>query len=174
MITDDTTSENLQRDSLSPGEIKDKESSFTVLTPSDEKRRKLIRDVEVRAIAMLDDLEADRDPDAKRKVDEFRRCEMEKVEKALRSGESKKSDEKSERKSEKKEKKRDKERKRYGILIYRVIVSFIFRSRSRSRDRDRDRSRRDRSRDRSRDRDRDRDRDRRDRDRDRDRDRRYR
>lgn len=159
MITDDTTSENLQRDSLSPGEIKDKESSFTVLTPSDEKRRKLIRDVEVRAIAMLDDLEADRDPDAKRKVDEFRRCEMEKVEKALRSGESKKSDEKSERKSEKKEKKRDKERKR---------------SRSRSRDRDRDRSRRDRSRDRSRDRDRDRDRDRRDRDRDRDRDRRYR
>uniref|UniRef100_A0A8R1DJ94 U2 snRNP-associated SURP motif-containing protein n=1 Tax=Caenorhabditis japonica TaxID=281687 RepID=A0A8R1DJ94_CAEJA len=140
------TSKNFSREGsdLSPGEIKDHPSSTFAL---DEKRRKLIRDVEVRAMTMLDDLEIDRDPDAKRKVNEFRRIEMEKVERILRE------DIATPDRKDRKERDRKKDKKR-----------------SRSRDRDREKSRRDRSRDRDRDRDRNKDRDRRDRDRDRDRD----
>lgn len=156
--------------SLSPGEIKETNVSSSTTTSSgvlasgaqEERRRQLKRDVEVRALAMQDDLEVRRDPDARRKVEEFKKAEMEKVERILATKGDMSSS--SKRKSEERRiEKKDKKKKR---------------SRSRDRDRDRDRSRRDRSRDRSRDRERSRDRDRRDRDRDRDRerdrDRRYR
>uniref|UniRef100_A0A1I7UJ86 U2 snRNP-associated SURP motif-containing protein n=1 Tax=Caenorhabditis tropicalis TaxID=1561998 RepID=A0A1I7UJ86_9PELO len=142
-----------RKSSLSPGEIKEAPPpSSSMRTAEDEKRRKLIRDVEVRALSMLDDLEGD--PDAKRKVDEFRRQEMEKVERILKdSSGSTSSTKREERRSERKEKKRKRSRSRDRSRS---------RSRERERERDRDRGRRDRSRDRSRDRDR---RDHRDRDR---------
>ncbi|KAF8383070.1 hypothetical protein PRIPAC_72212 [Pristionchus pacificus] len=122
----------------------------------DDERRRLMREVEVKVMALQDEFEQDGSSDVKKKVEKYRSELMRKMEDKLS-----KDKKKEKKKEEKKEKKKEKERGR---------------SRSRSRERKREKSRerekeRDREREREKDREKERERERkRSRSRDRDRD----
>ncbi|GMT04008.1 hypothetical protein PENTCL1PPCAC_26182 [Pristionchus entomophagus] len=124
----------------------------------DDERRRLMREIEVKAMALQDELEQDGSSDVKKKVEKYRSELMRKMEDKLN-----KDKKKEKKKEEKKEKKKEKER---GRSRSRSKERRRERSREREREKERERDRSKERGERKRSRSRDRDRDRKDRDRD--------
>ncbi|GMR32733.1 hypothetical protein PMAYCL1PPCAC_02928 [Pristionchus mayeri] len=149
-------------DDESEEEKTDSKNSFSNTSVMDDERRRLMREVEVKVMALQDELEQDGSSDVKKKVEKYRSELIRKMEDKL-TKEKKKEKKKEEKKDKKKEKEKEKEKER-GRSRSRSRERRRSRERERSKERKRSRSRsKERKRSRSRDRG---ERDRRDRDRD--------
>ncbi|GMT32422.1 hypothetical protein PFISCL1PPCAC_23719 [Pristionchus fissidentatus] len=141
--------------------------SFSASSLIDDEKRKMMREVEVKVMALQDELEQDGSSDVKKKVEKYRSELIRKMEEKMskdKKKEKKKEDKKEDKKDKKKEKEKDKER---GRSRSRSRERRRSRERERSKEKERKRSRsRDREKEREKERERERDRDRRDRDRD--------